>query len=154
MSYSFYPRKNDACPSVDHCPHAGGVAIASLVLVGNQNEEYQRYLHGTIKSERERCTELFQENRRLQTALDQVKLELKLERQNKFATNQQKQAQPEGSAVEQESADAPSKNPPMHRARSVAHRLATLVGFAQRRPSMTGKSTFPPRGLVHTAKGR
>ena len=47
-------------------------------------------MHGTIDVERKRNSELFEENQRLQKELEQVKLELKLERQNKFATNAQK----------------------------------------------------------------
>lgn len=92
MSYTFYPLKNDPCPNVGHCPHAGGAAIASLVLQGNDSELFHRYLHGTIDSERQRNRELSKENENLRIELEQVKLELKLERQNKFATNQQKQA--------------------------------------------------------------
>ena len=95
MSYQFYPRKNDPCPNVGHCPHIGGAAIASVVLSGNQNELHDRYLHGTIDAERERNRRLMDENQKLTIELEQCKLELKLERQNKFATNKQKQAEPE-----------------------------------------------------------
>lgn len=92
MTYQFYPRKDDPCPNVGHCPHAGGVPISLLILKGNDNELHQRYLHGTIDAEKERNRRLFEENQKLTTELEQVKLELTLERQNKFATNQQKQA--------------------------------------------------------------
>lgn len=85
--YTFYPRKDDACPNAKHCPHAGGVPIAVLVLQANENELSRRWLHGTIETERERNDRLFAENQRLQTELERVKLELKLERQNKFAMN-------------------------------------------------------------------
>lgn len=89
--YTFYPRKDDACPNAKHCPHAGGASIAVLVLEANDNEQCRRFLHGTIETERERNTELFLQNQRLQAELDRVKLELKLERQNKFATNSKSQ---------------------------------------------------------------
>ena len=51
----------------------------------------RKALHATIDAERARGDRLVEENQRLQKELDQVKLELKLERQNKFATNMQKQ---------------------------------------------------------------
>ncbi|TWU05407.1 hypothetical protein [Allorhodopirellula heiligendammensis] len=92
MSYSFYPRKDDPCPNVGHCPHAGGVPISVLVLRSNDNEQFHQYLQGTIDAERKRNRQLSQENEKLKAELEQVKMELKLERQNKFATNKQKQA--------------------------------------------------------------
>jgi len=51
----------------------------------------RRMLHASLDVARARGDRLFEENQRLQKQLDQVKLELKLERQNKFATNKQKQ---------------------------------------------------------------
>lgn len=95
MSYTFYPRKDDPCPNVRHCPHAGGAAISVLVLRGNDNEEYHRYLNGTIDAQREQISRLVQENQKLESDLAQAKLELKLERQNKFATSEQKNADAE-----------------------------------------------------------
>lgn len=90
MSYSFYPIKSDPCPNVRHCPHAGGAAISVLVLQGNKNEEHHRYLTGTIDAQRVQISKLVQENQKLEADLAQAKLALKLERQNKFATNNQK----------------------------------------------------------------
>ena len=76
------------------------------MLRANENEEYRRYLLGTLDAERERSSRLFAENQRLQKELDQVKLERKLERQNKFATNrQQSDDKPDSTAPE----SAPSK---------------------------------------------
>ena len=95
MSYTFYPRKDDPCPNVRHCPHAGGAAISVLVLRGNDNEEYHRYLNGTIDAQREQISRLVQENQKLESDLAQAKLELKLGRQNKFATSEQKNADAE-----------------------------------------------------------
>jgi len=59
--------------------------------MANEQELSRRALHATIDAERARGDRLFAETERLQKELDQVKLELKLERQNKFATNQRKQ---------------------------------------------------------------
>ena len=89
MSFVFYPRLEQSCPNVSHCPHLGGAALGRLVSVANENDLYLRQLHGTIDAERKRNTELFAENQRLKSELEQVKLELKLERQTRFATNAQ-----------------------------------------------------------------
>ena len=59
--------------------------------MANEQELSRRALHATIDAERSRGDRLFAETERLQKEQDQVKLELKLERQNTFATNQQKQ---------------------------------------------------------------
>ena len=117
MNFSFYPRKDDPCPNVGHCPHAGGAAIATLVQLSNDNEQFHRYLHGTIDAERERNAGLFQENERLKAELEQVKLELKLERQNKFATNKQKRAEAEAEA----STSPPAKPSAKKRGAPVGH---------------------------------
>lgn len=109
MSYTFYPLKTDPCPNVGHCPHVGGAAIASLVLKGNDNEQFHRYLFGTIDAERERNGKLLLENQKLRVELEQVKLELKLERQNKFATNKQKQSDPDPDRQPQEPTKTPKK---------------------------------------------
>ena len=92
MGFSFYPKHEHNCPNVSHCPHLDGAALGTLVLLANEQELSRRALHGTIDAERARADRLFVETQRLQKELDQVKLELKLERQNKFATNKQKQA--------------------------------------------------------------
>jgi len=106
MNYSFYPRPEDACSKVKCCPHLGGANVASVVLMANENEEFRRFLQGTIAAERERNARLFDENQKLRIELEQVKLELKLERQNKFATNKQLQGEdpvdaPAAEAMEQ-----------------------------------------------------
>ncbi len=80
MSFVFYPRLEQSCPNVSHCPHLGGAALGRLVSVANENDLYLRQLYGTIDAERKRNTELFAENQRLKSELEQVKLELKLER--------------------------------------------------------------------------
>ena len=47
-------------------------------------------LHRQLDAERKRSSDLVSRNTRLEEELAQAKLELKLERQNKFATNEQK----------------------------------------------------------------
>jgi len=48
MRYQFFPRKDAPCPNVGHCPHVGSAAIASLVVIGNENQLYLRQRHGTL----------------------------------------------------------------------------------------------------------
>jgi transposase len=111
MTFPFYPKLEHGCPNVSHCPHLGGAAIGTVVHRANENELHQRYLLGTIDAERERNSRLFAENQRLEKELEQVKLELKLERQNKFATNQQKHDKTPGASKSASSASstAPGK---------------------------------------------
>jgi len=90
MSFCFYPKLEQSCPNVSHCPHLGGAALGALVHLANQTRESREYLHQTIDADRKTISQLVKENERLQKELDQVKLELKLERQNKFATYEQK----------------------------------------------------------------
>ena len=108
MPFCFYPRLEQSCPNVSHCPHLGGAAIGTVVRLANETQESREYLHRTIDAERQTISQLLEENERLQKELDQVKRELKLERQNKFATNEQKRAD-KADAAEPESARPQSK---------------------------------------------
>ncbi len=92
MSLPFYPKHEYGCKQVRHCPHLGGASLGTLVLLAEANEESREHLYRQLDAERERGNRLFQENESLKKQLAQAKLELKLERQTKFATNQQKQA--------------------------------------------------------------
>lgn len=106
MGFSFYPKHEHNCPNVSHCPHLGGAALGTLVLLADEQELSRLALHATIDAERARGDRLFAETERLQKELDQVKLELKLERQNKFATNKQKQDSGDTAAAAVDSATA------------------------------------------------
>ena len=89
MSFSFYPNYEHKCPNVSHCSHLDGAALGYLVLLANEQESSRWAMYATIDDERACNARLVAENGRLQRELEQVKLELKLERQTKFATNQQ-----------------------------------------------------------------
>lgn len=65
-----------------------------LVQVANQNDESRWDLLRTLDAERKQNSRVVEENQELRQELEQVKLELKLERQNKFATNQRKPTKP------------------------------------------------------------
>ena len=109
MTFCFYPKLEQSCPNVSHCPHLGGAAIGTVVELANQTRESREYLFRTIDAERATISRLLKENERLQKELDQVKLELKLERQNKFATNEQKRSDQSDSSGRASGASAPKK---------------------------------------------
>lgn len=86
----FYPNHEHGCKHVKACPHLGGASLGLLVLGARDHAETFRGLHLQLDSERKRSSQLFAENQRLEKKIEQLQLELRLERQNKFATNQQK----------------------------------------------------------------
>jgi len=87
MNFCFYPNHEYACPNVAYCPHLGGAAIGSLVIAADEQEEFRRMLLGQVDYERTRVSELVTENEALKAEVEQLKLELKVERQSKFATS-------------------------------------------------------------------
>lgn len=86
----FYPDHEYGCKHVKACPHLGGASLGTLVLAGRDHTETFRGLHRQLDFEKKRNRELFTENQQLEKKIEQLKLELRLERQNKFATNKQK----------------------------------------------------------------
>ena len=84
MSFLFYPNHEHGCPHVNHCPHLGSAGLGTLVRAANQNDESRRHLLKMIDTERELSSQLQGEIKQLRAELEQVKLELKLERQNKL----------------------------------------------------------------------
>ena len=96
MSFPFYPKHEYGCEHVGHCPHVGGAALGTLVRLASENQESCESLHRMIDAERKTITRLVKENEQMKLELQQVKLELKLERQNKFATNRQKESKKPG----------------------------------------------------------
>jgi len=89
VSFCFYPQHEYGCPHVRHCPHLGGAALGTLVLMAEENKGFRDAVHRQLDAERERGNRLYQENALLKQQLEQAKLELKLERQTRFATHQQ-----------------------------------------------------------------
>lgn len=121
MEFCFYPNHEYGCPHVSHCPHLGGAALGTLVEAASEDDEFLRYLHGTIDFERERNQRLVEENERLKQQLEQVKLELKLERQNKFATNQQKNKDENSTEASDNRSNKGTSSQPKKRGAPVGH---------------------------------
>jgi hypothetical protein len=106
MDFCFYPRHEYACSQVSHCPHLGGAALGAVVAAANESGEYLEMLHSQLDAARQSVSQLLVEIESLRKELQQVKLELRLERQNKFRTGCQEQAEREAAA--EDSADDPA----------------------------------------------
>ena len=127
MQFCFYAKHEHGCPNVSHCPHLGGAALGTLVLIANTSGDTMDGLYKTVDAERKRNTKLVKENLRLEKALEQAKLELKLERQNKFATNQQKEE--DNATDDAKTTDESSvANQPKKRGAPVGHGSVDLIG--------------------------
>ena len=117
MDFCFYPKHRYACPQLNHCPHLGGAALGTLVHLANQSADTFDQLHRQLDATRQSVSDLVAENQALKREIARLKLELKLERQTKFATNRQRQA----SAAEDKPMDAPSEAQPRKRGAPVGH---------------------------------
>jgi regulator of replication initiation timing len=120
MQFFFYPNHEHGCPQIGHCPHLGGAALGTLVHAASQNGQMLDMLCGQLDAARKSVSPLLEENEQLKKQLEQAKLELKLERQSKFATNQQK---PEDAADEtsEQPSDTPTSDKPKKRGAPVGH---------------------------------
>jgi transposase len=92
MAFCFYPKHQFACPQLKHCPHLGGAAVGAVVHVANTSGDTVDRLYRQLDATRQSVSDLAAENETLKREIERLKLELKLERQNKFATNRQRQA--------------------------------------------------------------
>lgn len=72
-------------------PFGGGAALGTLVLLANTSGDTVDRLYRQLDAARESVSELVAENEALKREVERLKLELKMERQNKFATNRQRQ---------------------------------------------------------------
>lgn len=94
MQFVFYPDHQYACANVSHCPHLGGAALGALVNAATGQDEYVHMILGQLDFERDQNSKLFEENKQLKKQVEQLKLELKVERQSKFATSASQEEQP------------------------------------------------------------
>jgi transposase len=117
MKFCFYPKHEFACPHLSHCPHLGGAALGTLVLAANSSGDSLDYAYRQLDATRKSVSDLVAENEALKAEIERLKLELKLERQTKFATNRQRQAP----AVEDKPLDNPCDDKPRKRGAPVGH---------------------------------
>jgi transposase len=106
MSFCFYPKHEFACPQLMHCPHLGGAALGAVVHIANSSDDTIHLLHRQLDAARQSVSDLTVENEALKREIERLKLELKLERQNKFATNRQRQSDIAQVKTPESSADA------------------------------------------------
>jgi hypothetical protein len=92
MSFCFYPKHEFSCPQLGHRPHLGGAALGALPHVANTSGDTVDRLHRRWDAARQSVSDLVTENQALKREIERLKLELKLERQTKFATNLQRHA--------------------------------------------------------------
>ena len=89
MQFGYYPGHESGCGHPKACPHLGGASVGYLVHIVNTSEDSRLNVYRQLDAERERNSELAREVLRLEKALEQAQLELRLERQNKFASSKQ-----------------------------------------------------------------
>ena len=58
MSVRFYPKHEFACPNLSHCPHLGGMALGTLVVIANRCDQSFESSRLTIRGLEERNAEL------------------------------------------------------------------------------------------------
>ena len=153
MQFSFYPKHEHGCEHVGHCPHVGGAAIGYLVHLANSSGSTSLYLHQSLDAERQRNSKLVDENEKLKAQLAAVKLELKLERQNKYATNQQKAEasirNTDADAASSKKRGAPVGHPGWFRPTPTEYDWSVDVAAPKRCPHCEGKvAVSSPRAYV------
>src|SRR5271157_2616012 len=84
MSFPFYPKHEYACPHVNHCPHLGGAALGSVVLLAAENREWTDSLLRQIDTLREQNAAQARVIAEQQERIEQLERELKAERQKQF----------------------------------------------------------------------
>ena len=87
MQFGYYPGHESGCGHPKACAHLGGASVGYLVHIVNTSEDSRLNVYRQLDAERERNSELAREVLRLEKALEQAQLELRLERQNKFASS-------------------------------------------------------------------
>jgi transposase len=96
VSYLFYPRLTQNCANVNHCPHLGGAALGSVVLSANANDEWLQSLLRQIDALRAEDTVKYHRIEELTAEVEQLKRELKAERQRQFQRSRDEDAVEEG----------------------------------------------------------
>jgi len=100
-----------------HCPHLGGAALGAVVQVANTSDDTIHLLYRQLDAAQQSVSDLRAENEELKREVERLKLELKLERQNKFATNRQRQS----NAAQAKPSESPSETEPRKRGAPIGH---------------------------------
>lgn len=109
VSFSFYPNHQYGCPCVDACPHLGGAGLGSVVYAASTNEERFHELHLQVEGLQEGNAKLWGNIRKLREENEQLKRELKAERQKQFKQNKKEEESDGDSGQEETSRKRPKK---------------------------------------------
>ena len=101
MRLVFYPKHEYGCPHVGHCPHLGGASLGFLVDMADEQTEWTDSLLRQIDTLRAEDTAKYQKIETLTAEVEQLRRELKAERQRQFQT-----------ASSQDGEDAVADKPP------------------------------------------
>ena len=103
MQFAFYPKHEYGCPHVSHCPHLGGAALGFLVHAAEECTEWTDSLLRQIDALRTEDTAKGSKIEALTAENEQLKRELKAERQKQFkatASKDEQEAVPDNNASE------------------------------------------------------
>jgi len=141
MSFSFYPKHDYGCSHISHCPHLGGAALGMVVLAANTSDDVQRRQWLQIAGLREECDKKHDRIVELEKQVEQLKLELRVERQSKFATHQQQLADDAvGTSPHKQDRKrgAPVGHPPWYRQTPTQYDELVEVAAPEKCPSCRG----------------
>ena len=140
MQFGFYLGHENGCGHPRDCPHLGGAWVGHLVHIVNSSENSRLLVHRQLDAERERNSKLVAGVLRLEKALKQAQLELRLERQNKFATSKKSDCEATAPLSKQALANA-------------VHRLVMPVGPVKHRHNTASVSMFRDQKRGQIRKG-
>jgi hypothetical protein len=127
MQFVFYPKHEHRCPNVGHCPHLGGVALGTLVDAASEQTEWTDALQRQIDSLRAENTAKYHKIEELNARVEQLKRELKAERQKQFKSTKEE-------PTEADPSDAASPHGKKKRGAPVGH-----PGWYRKRPTAFDK---------------
>ena len=99
MQFEFYPKHDFGCLHVNHCPHLGGAALGWLVLAANEQTEWTDSLLRRIDALQAEDTAKSHKIMELAAGVEQLKRELKAERQKQFKRKKEETAEDEADST-------------------------------------------------------
>lgn len=94
MSFPYYPDHAYGCPHVGHCPHVGGASLGTLVYMAEENTQWHEALLRQLDELREANAAKAQEIEKLRREVEELKRELKTERQKQFKAKKDSAGEP------------------------------------------------------------
>ena len=94
MQFTFYPKHEYGRPNISHCPHLDGAALGTLVLAAEEETEWTDALMrriNALEAQSKAKSRLIEEQAAI---IEQLKWELKAERQRQFKASTPKDEPP------------------------------------------------------------